>query len=163
MSRFRPYILLALTGTLLFAGCRDFALDSNGGDASSLEGDGVATLSVPFELNFGQRVILDAIDFTVEFTMVTEDNRCADQVDCVQAGRAGVLLSVTDAQSVRYQLVAYIPGLVATPYEYNDIIQFQGYRFRLLQVDPYPVSGVDRKMDSYKVLLIVEPLDANLP
>lgn len=150
-----------LTASLLLAGCRDFSLDADGGGASHFEGDGIASLQVPFELDFGQRVVLDDTDFTVEFSMVTEDSRCASNVECIQAGRAGVLLTVTDAQFVRYQLVAYIPGLVATPYEVNDIIQFQGYRFRLLRVNPYPVEGADRDMAAYKVLLVVEPVNAD--
>jgi len=144
---------------LLLAGCRDFSVDPDGTGNASLEGDMVALLGVPFELSFGQRVILDGTDFTVEFTLVTEDSRCLRTVQCIQAGRAGVLLTVTDAQFVRYQLVAYIPGLVATPYTTNDIIQFQGYRFRLLDVAPYPVEGQDRDMSSYAVTLDVEPVD----
>ena len=145
---------------LLFVGCRDFSIDANDSNVPGVEGDDVATLTVPFELDFGQRAVLNDTHLTVEFTMVTEDNRCVNSVECIQAGRAGVLLTVTDNQFVRYQLVAYIPGLVATPYERNDIIQFQGFRFRLLQVDPYPVEGTSRDMAAYKVLLVVEPVNA---
>lgn len=153
---FRPFIpVLAL---LLLMGCRDFAVDADDNGNANIEGDKVATLGIPFQMTFGQRAFIDGTEFTVEFTLVTEDNRCLRTVQCVQAGRAGVLLTVTDAQFVRYQLVAHIPGLVATPYTVNDIIQFQGYRFRLLDVAPYPAEGQERDMSDYSVLLEVEPV-----
>lgn len=161
MSRFHRHILISCIALLLVTGCRDFGVDSDGDEASNMAGDGVATLNEPFELQFGQRVILNDTDLTVEFSLVTEDNRCTDSVECIQAGRAGVLLTVTDSQFVRYQLVAYMPGLVATPYQNNDIIQFQGFRFRLLQVDPYPVEGADRDVSEYSVLLVIEPVNVN--
>lgn len=159
MIPLKRHIVKSCVALLLLTGCRDFGVESDRDGASSFEGDGIATLNVPFELQFGQRVFLEDTDLTVEFSLVSEDNRCTDSVECIQAGRAGVLLTVTDAQFVRYQLVAYIPGLVATPYENNDIIQFQGYRFRLLQVDPYPVEGADRDVSEYTVLLVVEPVN----
>ena len=158
MSRFPIRLFIPVLALLLLAGCRDFGVDTNGTGESGIEGDLLASLAIPFELKFGQRAIIDGTDFTVEFSLVTEDNRCLFSVQCVQAGRAGVLLTVTDAQFVRYQLVAYIPGLVATPYTVNDIIQFQGYRFRLLRVDPYPEEGQQRDVSDYSILLDVEPV-----
>lgn len=157
VTRLQNHILALLLAPLLLVGCRDFALDADGDQASNPEGDGIASLEVPFQLVYGQRVFLDDTEFTIEFSMVTEDNRCSDEVECVRAGRAGVLLTVTDAQFVRYQLVAHIPGLVATPYVNNDIIQFQGYRFRLLEVNPYPQDGVSRDVADYSVWVVVEP------
>ena len=145
--------------SLLLVGCRDFAVDSDGEGNAQFAGDLVASLEVPFEMQFGQRVILDDTPFTVEFSLVTEDNRCSLNVDCIHAGRATVLLTVTDAQSVNYQLVAHIPGLVPTPYNFNDIIQFQGYRFRLLRVNPYPIEGEHPDMAEYSIMLEVESVD----
>lgn len=156
MNRIRSYMALPIFAFLLLAGCRDFGVTPDENESAGIQGDLVASLDVPFELAFGQRVIIDETQYIVEFTMVTEDNRCLRNVDCVQAGRAGVLLTVTDSQNMRYQLVAYIPGLVATPYIFNDIIQFQGYRFRLMQVSPYPEEGQERDVAQYSIILEVE-------
>ncbi len=158
MRRLKITSMLFLASLLMLTGCRDFGVDPEGEGGSNFQGDGVATLTVPFELIFGQRAVIDETDLTIEFTMVIEDNRCPDGVDCIQAGRAGVLLTVTDVQNVRYQLVAFIPGLVATPYQNNDIIQFQGLRFRLLEVSPYPLQGEDVDVSNYSVTLEVEPV-----
>lgn len=144
---------------LLLTGCRrDFSVNADGnGPTPGDSGPLVASLNVPFELHYGQEAILDETNLRIEFSMLAEENRCAVNVDCVHAGRAGVILTVLDGQSIRNQLVAFIPGLVATPYQFNDIIQFQDLRFRLLQVDPYPREGSTPEPTDYSILLQVEP------
>jgi hypothetical protein len=157
-STLMPVCRCLLVIALLLAGCRDFSLDADG-DPRTPHGSEtlVASLNVPFEIGFGQEVILDDTGLRVEFSLLTEDSRCTLQVQCVQAGRAGVILTVHDQQEVRYQLVAFIPGLVATPYRVNDIIQFHDLRFRLLRVNPYPEEGRPVRESEYSVLLEVEP------
>lgn len=153
-----PFRFSILIVALLLAGCRDFSVDADG-DPGTPNGSErqVAKLNVPFEVEFGEQVILDETGLRIEFSLLAEESRCAAQVQCVQAGRAGVVLTVHDHQDVRYQLVAYIPGLVATPYRFNDIIQFQDLRFRLLRVNPYPQEGHPVRESEYSVLLEVEP------
>ena len=150
--------LSILLFALLLAGCRDFSLDADGNPRSPDGSESyVASLNVPFEIEFGQQVVLDETGLTVEFSLLAEESRCANRTECIQAGRAVVVLTVHDQQDVRYQLVAYIPGLVATPYRLNDIIQFQDLRFRLLRVNPYPENGQPIRETDYSVLLEVEP------
>lgn len=143
---------------LLLAGCRDFSLDADGNPNTPNGSETlVAALNVPFELDFGQQVILDDTGLQLEFSLLAEESRCAAQVQCVQAGRAVVVLTVEDEQHVRNQLVAFIPGLVATPYRFNDIIQFEDLRFRLLRVNPYPREGQPIRESEYSILMEVEP------
>ena len=146
---------------VLLSGCRrDFSVNADENDPSpGGSGPLVASLNVPFELDYGQEAVLDETNLRIEFSMLAEDSRCAVNVDCIHAGRAGVILTVLDGQSVRNQLVAFIPGLVATPYQFNDIIQFQDLRFRLLRVDPYPREGITPTPADYSILLQVEPTD----
>lgn len=151
-------VFVILLAGLLFSGCRDYAFDPDGSESGMQNGLPVAFSGVPFELTFGQRVALDGTGLDVEFSNVSEDSRCASDVDCEQAGRAGIVLTVTDSQNVRYQVIAHIPGLVATPYTVNDLIQFYDFRFQLLQVNPYPLDGVSRDVSDYSVLLLFDPL-----
>jgi len=143
---------------LAAAGCRDFSVDH--GPPGGTSADRVVAAGTPFELGYGQRVIVDGADLAIEFTTVMEDDRCLRTVQCVQAGRAGILLTIIDNQSERSQIVVQIPGLVATPYVVNDIIQFNGYRYQLLQVDPYPEENTERRASAYSILLAVEPVVA---
>lgn len=150
--------LSILLCALLMTGCRDFSLDADGNPNTPNGSETqVASLNVPFELEFGQQVILDDTGLQLEFSLLAEESRCAAEVQCVQAGRAVVVLTVQDEQNVRNQLVAFIPGLVATPYRFNDIIQFQDLRFRLLRVNPYPQEGQPVRESEYSILMEVEP------
>ena len=160
MRRKTPTIPLVafLVAGLLVSGCRDYAFDPDGSASPTRNGLVIAPVGIPFEVAYGQSVALEGTELAIEFSYVAEDNRCASNVDCVQAGRAGVVLTLTDSQNVRYQLVAHIPGLVATPYQVNDLIQFDGLRFQLLEVSPYPLNGVEREVKDYAVLLLVDSL-----
>ena len=151
---------LAFCSTLLLSGCqRDFAVDPEGGPGSRRDDSiGVVQQGIPFEIGVGKTVLLDDSELTIEFSLVTEDSRCASNVQCVVPGRAGVLLTVTDQQNVKYQIITHIPGLVSTPYRLNDIIQFQNQRFRLLRLNPYPKVGNPTDFDDYLALIEIDPL-----
>jgi len=142
---------------LLLTGCRDFSVDDGGSENGIEDGTKFAQVGVPFELALGQEARLGETGLRMEFSMVTEETRCAINVQCISPGRAGILLTVLDEQFVRYQLVAFIPGLVATPYVNNDVIQFNDLRFRLLDVSPYPEDGVPRNASIYRIQMQVDP------
>ena len=141
------------------AGCRDLSLNQEGDDPAISEDVKVVSISSPFEIGYGQRVILEDSGYTLTFSGLTEDNRCLWTAQCVQAGRAGIVLTITDDRSGPSQLVVYIPGLVITPYTVNDIVQYGAYRFQLLQVNPYPEENRDHTLSDYSIMLHVEPLD----
>ena len=140
------------------AGCRDLSLDQEEDDPAFSMDVQVVSMDTPFEIGYGQRVILEDSGYTITFSGLTEDNRCLWTAQCIQAGRAGIVLTVADGQSGSSQLVAYIPGLVITPYTVNDIIQFGTYRFQLLQVNPYPEENREHSLSDYVIMLQVEPL-----
>ena len=156
--RIRAAILLPMLICLL-AGCRDYGVDSNP-DGSQATGKNEIEVqpNVPFELALGGKALLEGTDLRIEFSFVNEDSRCASNVTCTHAGRAIILLTIADGQFDPHQLVAHIPGLVATPYRLNDIIQFENYRYRLLRLNPYPIDGVTVRDSDYRALIDVEKL-----
>ncbi len=156
--RIRTAILIP-TLICLLTGCRDYGVDSNP-DGSPAPGQKEIDVqpNVPFELVLGGTARLEGTDLQIEFSFVNEDSRCASNVTCIHAGRAIILLTITDGQFARHQLVAHIPGLVATPYRLNDIIQFDNHRYRLLRLNPYPVDGVPIDDSDYRALIDIEKL-----
>ena len=111
----------------------------------------------PFSLKIDEEVTLTGTDLHISFPLVAEDSRCPINVNCVTTGIASVLLRVMEPDGTLSQLVLRIPGLVATPYTGNAATVHGDYRFKLLQLDPYPVSGVPTDESDYKALLLVEP------
>ncbi len=148
-----PALILFL---LAASGCRDFGVN----DPTAEEEPGSKQFEIGFDTEFemavGDIVSLAGTGLDIEFTLITEDSRCPANVQCIQPGKAGILLTVTDEHQQRTQLILLIPGLVATPYRLNSIIQHKGQRFKLLQLNPYPVDGVQSQEKDFRALIIVE-------
>jgi len=154
----RAAIILPMLICLL-AGCRDYGVESNpDGSQTTGKNEIEVQLNVPFELALGAKALLEGTDLQIEFSFVNEDSRCASNVTCIHAGRAIILLTIENGQFERRQLVAHIPGLVATPYRLNDIIQFEDHRYRLLRLNPYPEDGVTVRDSDYRALIDVEEI-----
>lgn len=119
--------------------------------ASKCEEKIMFTPGTPFVLKMGG--IADAADksVSVAFTAVKEDSRCPKEVNCIQAGRAIVELSVmAGKEKAVLQLVlegsgAATPGKTAGAYTYS-----------LKKLDPWPVAGKTTAPADYAATLLVE-------
>ena len=146
------FAVFALIG---FAGCRDFSVNQDGENSNershrkfTVSGDG------PFEMSQGDVIHVEGTNLTMEFRFVLSDSRCPTNVLCIHPGDAEILLDISSSDNRLLQIQAHIPGLVPTPYETNNIIQFEGYRFQLLRLSPYPVDGTEQPKESDYVALI---------
>ena len=109
---------------------------------SSVEG----TLKIPNGLGFGGSD--DGI--VVEFVQVTNDSRCAAEVQCVRAGEAFVTLgTVVDGGERQLATVEIAPRGTAT-------LTVDRFTITLLQLrpDPPPVGGVSQRQ--YELRLRIE-------
>ncbi len=145
-----PIILFVLF--LSLAGCgRQFV---EPGDMAELN---VARSGEAFSLALGDEIPLEGSDLRIRFVLVLEDSRCPTGVECVTPGEASVVLRISDGQGQLSQLALSIPGLVPTPFDDNAFIFHRGYRFKLIQLDPYPTFGASIDTNDYRVRLIVTP------
>lgn len=138
---------------LLIGGCgRVFT------EPDPVDRDVVAELEEPFEVTFGNIArITDTL--TIFFAVVRTDSRCPADVTCVSPGEATVELHVTPANGSKTALLLSLPGLVPTPYFDNTVVQQQGFRFTLLQVDPYPAVGLTPSFNEYRVMMVVDRIE----
>lgn len=151
-------ILLALA--LSLSACRDFSVTPDG-DPSNRDAEPhefTVTTSDPFELKLGDTAFLEGTELSMTFSNLLMESRCPANVVCIQAGEAEILLEVAVGNSGSFQVVANIPGLVPTPHRFNNIIQFEGLRFQLLQLTPYPVDGGQApNSQEYSALISLTP------
>jgi len=56
--------------------------------------DIMATLGVQFQLQINQTAAIKSENLQVRFSGVTEDSRCASDVQCVWAGRATIAVTI---------------------------------------------------------------------
>ena len=157
-----PRFVLFIAALLFigFSGCRDFTVDS---EKEVDNRPGFRNLSVsgsdPFEMALGDKATIEGTQISIKFDQLVSDSRCPSNVQCIHPGDAKVVMELYNGNDGGLQVVGVIPGLVPTPYIGNDVIQFQDYRFQLLQLSPYPVDGSEIVSHSdYRALVSFTPL-----
>ncbi len=109
-------------------------------------------LNEPFLLCFGTAAAQTGQNFNIKFDNLVEESRCPTDVVCVRAGTALVALMIThDGVSVTDTLG--IGDVFGTPH--SDSVLLDGYKIKLLEVQPIPVSTVQSAEADYKIKLLI--------
>jgi len=87
-----------------------------------------------FDLSQGQEARIQGSNVTVRFSRVSDDSRCAVDVQCVWAGNAVVHLSLTSTQSASAEAAL---NTTLDP----KAVTYAGYSIRLTGLKPQPRSG----------------------
>jgi hypothetical protein len=100
-----------------------------------------------FDLSLGERAVVEGV-LRVAFARVSEDSRCPEGVECVQAGNAAAVLAVeSDVGSATLTLhTGRVPRQAAT----------MGYMVRLVELRPQPAGGAPVDSAAYRASLVVE-------
>lgn len=137
------------------AGCQDISSEHDEDPIIALPEKSVG-LEQRFEVGLGERVVLENTGTEVTFSAVTHDYRCPSDVQCIQAGEAGIVLTVTDSLGNDSQVFITIPGLILTPYRADDATRHGNRNFRLMRLNPYPNTGQDQSVQDYRALMMIE-------
>ena len=113
-----------------------------------------ATLDQRFDLQVGRAARLESGELDLYFRGVVSDSRCPRDVQCVTAGEAAVALEARSPRAAQASFEVRLsddedPSEAAT---YND------YRIRLVRLEPYPVTSVERDSTAYVGTFIVDKL-----
>lgn len=137
----RKYLVLSI---FVLLGCRDGILSPFG------------KFDQPFWLRIdGKKTVLPD-QLAIEFEDVLTDSRCPLQAECVWAGEVEVQLGLShesfDSATVKMKLTGYVTRKDTLQHAVLDTL---GYRFTLMEVDPYPEvpGGIER--NQYRALLKV--------
>ena len=107
-----------------------------------------AELGREFKLKFGQEVGFREEGLRIEFKSVLEESRCPQGVECIQAGRARISLSLNkangDSDSVELTTAANRQSATS-----------MGYEIKLVKLEPYPQSKRKINVGSYVATLVV--------
>jgi hypothetical protein len=109
-----------------------------------------ATLGQPFPLHVGQAARLTKSDLDLYFRRVASDSRCPTGVQCIQAGEAVVTL---EARILKAPPEAFDVPLAS---DSGADRLFDGYRIRLVRLDPHPVAGASTDSTAYVGTFVVE-------
>jgi hypothetical protein len=149
-------ILLGATLGLALVGCSaDPMVNSatDGGDTDQAKvSEHVITLGV------GESAVIGPNDASVTFVGVPHDSRCPSDVVCIWEGQGVVRLRLDapgeESEFVEASVFGDCPGAGAGCAPPVDSL---GYRFQVLDLDPYPLSDVTIEDSSYVVTLAAFP------
>ncbi len=140
-------LFMACAVLLMAASCSKSKTENNDcGGASSF------VLNEPFLLCFGTTAFQTGQNFNVKFSDLVEESRCPTDVVCVWAGRASVALTLTHEGTVETDTLS-IGDFFGT--SHTDSTVFAGYKIKLLDVLPAPVSTNQTAEEDYKVKLLI--------
>jgi hypothetical protein len=101
------------------------------------------------QLSPGEEIVVEGV-LRLRFVGVEEDSRCPSDVQCVWQGNAAVRLA--------FEMQGSPPGtvLLNTGVEPTEV-ELGGYRVRLVQVTPVPISASTIPAAGYRVTLQIDP------
>ena len=111
-------------------------------------GDIQASLGQEFSLAIGQKAQITGENLEIRFKEVSEDSRCARDVECIWAGRVVCLLEITQDGVLKEIMLTQL-GLTDQPAQESH----QGYSYTF-KVEPYPEEAEKQiKSGEYRLLL----------
>lgn len=112
--------------------------------------------TVPFTIAFGETVRLGDANTSIRFEALIQDGRCPVNGACLWEGVAEVQFALAAEGGEETDFILSIPGLVETPYTDNAFVEQAGFRFKLLQLEPYPTDDSTAQPDAYQARLVFE-------
>ena len=108
-----------------------------------------ASLGKEFTLAIGQNATFSSENLKIVFLDITEDSRCAKDVECFWAGQVSCVLQITQ-NGISEQVKLTQPGLSNT----SDGQTVGNYNYRFT-VEPYPVSTKQIEKKDYRLKMTV--------
>ena len=109
-----------------------------------------------FTIKYGDYVYLDNMGLSIQFLDLLDDSRCAKNAICVWAGRADLKLSVSVSGKNQSIITLRIDGYVKESDTNAHItLDTLGYKFTLMNLDPYPDVNVKRDLSQYSALISI--------
>jgi hypothetical protein len=133
-----PSFVFIFCVCVLFSNCDQKAAQSTSYDSFKLNED--------FDLKMNQKAKLYDGDMLIHFADVTEDSRCPEGVNCIQAGKVVVKLMANETT-----LMLTKKGKQTGGAEGNS----GNYTIEMVEVNPYPKDGVKIDKDDYSIKLKV--------
>lgn len=105
-------------------------------------------------LNYGSSIAIDEVD--IEFVEVLEDSRCPANVNCIQAGKAVVLVNVFVNRRFQEERKLEIHPSGFHNLNVTTLYNFDGLRITGLDLLPYPVAQSRTPKEAYFLEIAID-------
>lgn len=108
-------------------------------------------LNKPFSLQAGQTGETAEIQgFTIKFDQISSDSRCPRNVQCITAGKADVVLTLSKAGESQTVTLPF-----TLPNGTSNVTDFKGHTVRVIGVLPFKLKDKEIKPEEYTITLLV--------
>lgn len=105
-------------------------------------------------LNYGNSIAIDEVD--IEFVEVLEDSRCPSNVNCIQAGKAVVLVNVfANGEFLEERRLEFYP-IGFNNQSVTTLFNADGLRITGLNLMPYPEALSKTPKEAYFLELAID-------
>jgi hypothetical protein len=101
-----------------------------------------------FDLKFHDTAFFQTEALAIRFSSVIQDSRCPKGVQCITAGNATIELMVRKSNQKETAIQ------LNTDSGPNEVV-YDTYKIRLVELNPYPVSGEQRDLSHYIATLLI--------
>ncbi|MDX1912046.1 MAG: hypothetical protein SFV22_11195 [Saprospiraceae bacterium] len=116
-------------------------------------------LESPFALKMGQTGVSDKTEgFAIRFDKIASDSRCPLGVQCITAGQAEVVLTLTKTGVTKTVTLPF-----TLPNGKDNVTDFEGHTIRVVGVTPFKQKDTAIKPEEYGVALTVIPTPPPAP
>lgn len=105
-------------------------------------------------LAYGEAIAIDEVD--IEFVEVLKDSRCPANVNCIQAGKAVVLVRVfANGNFLEERKLEFYPSGFSNQ-SFTTLFNADGLRIKGLNLIPYPMALSTTPKDAYFLELAID-------
>ena len=104
-----------------------------------------------FKIRYGQELKVKGEDLKVKFASLLGDSRCPSNVTCIWEGDALVQIDMKRTNATESQIELHTNSRLGGALEGK----YQQYVIKLVALDPYPRTDVERKGSDYVATLLV--------
>ena len=109
-------------------------------------------------VDFGETVSIESENLEVTFESIIQDSRCPSDVICIWQGVGVIQLRVVELPAdTQYVTVSIFGGCQGWCGTNGPVCDTLDYRFRLLSLEPYPVSTVETPDADYTATIAIFP------
>lgn len=113
-----------------------------------------------FTLKFGECVTVKPDNFDIGYCEVISDSRCPTNLMCFWEGVAEIKVWICEPGQAANLIKLPIYGYVALEDTMKHVtVDTLGYRFSLLQLDPYPYEHEERDYSEYEATIFISNIN----
>ncbi len=131
---------------------------TNQSSYSQTQNTNYSNFSEPIQVRFGEQLhFKDNLEVT--FQNVLNDSRCPQETHCVWQGNAEIILTIKNPDLKISEFVNLVlEGKVDRNGSNHEIVNTNGYNFKLLELNPYPQVKQNNNFMSYEAFILIEKL-----